>query len=311
MNAAAPQTDAPLNDLKESRSLATLREIFESARPLAYLRSPEEQRIAELLRAAARLFFTPPIPVWTWSLTEGMRREDASNGGEASALSPRAALDFVAAYAGPAIFHLKDFHEPLREAPEIRRRLRDLYDYCFDRGKFVIISSPLHYIPEELTRHIMYIELSLPDPIELVAFLHREARAIAATGGTVDSSEATLFQLARALQGLTLDEARHAIRRALAAKRHLGSESVPILLEEKRLLVNRTGMIEYVADGTDIDHVGGLEILKHWLLERRKLFQLRDTLSVDIVPKGVLIMGISGCGKDRNILREKLPTQLG
>ena len=301
MNADTQTLDATASDLKESRSLATLREIFESARPLAYLRSSEEHRIAELLRAAAQVFFTPPVPVWTWSLTEGMRRLDAPNGGDASALSPRAALDFVAAYEGGAIFHLKDFHEPLREAPEIRRRLRDLYDYCFDRGKFVIISSPLQYIPEELARHIIYIELSLPDPIELVAFLQREAKAIAAVGGTADTSEATLFQLARALQGLTLDESRHAIRRALAAKRHLGPESVPTLLEEKRLLVNRSGLVQYVADGTQIDHIGGLEILKHWLMERRKLFQLRDTLSVDIVPKGLLIMGISGCGKSLSI----------
>jgi len=76
---------------------------------------------------------------------------------------------------------------------------------------------------------------------------------------------------------------------------------VPILLEEKRLLVNRSGTIEYVADGTNIEQIGGLEILKKWLLERRKLFQLRDSISADIVPKGVLIMGISGCGKSLSV----------
>jgi SpoVK/Ycf46/Vps4 family AAA+-type ATPase len=69
------------------------------------------------------------------------------------------------------------------------------------------------------------------------------------------------------------------------------------LLEEKRLLVNRTGFIEYVSDVTGIGAVGGLEGLKKWLLERRKLFQLRDSLTTEIVPKGVLIMGIPGCGK--------------
>jgi SpoVK/Ycf46/Vps4 family AAA+-type ATPase len=76
---------------------------------------------------------------------------------------------------------------------------------------------------------------------------------------------------------------------------------VPVLLEEKRLLVNRTGIVEYVADGTDLGHVGGLEDLKHWLLERRKLFQLGDDLGADIVPKGVLVMGISGCGKSLSV----------
>ena len=43
--------------------------------------------------------------------------------------------------------------------------------------------------------------------------------------------------------------------------------------------------------------VGGLEGLKLWLRERRKLFELRDNLDVEIVPKGLLMMGIPGCGK--------------
>ena len=47
----------------------------------------------------------------------------------------------------------------------------------------------------------------------------------------------------------------------------------------------------------NLAEVGGLEGLKKWLLERRKLFQMRDDLSMEIVPKGLLMMGIPGCGK--------------
>ena len=71
----------------------------------------------------------------------------------------------------------------------------------------------------------------------------------------------------------------------------------PRLLEEKRLLVNRTGVIEFVADPTGLADVGGLETLKKWLIERRKLFQMRESLSAELVPKGLLMMGIPGCGK--------------
>ena len=287
-------------ETRESHSLATLREIFQAERPLTYIRSAEEQRVGQLLRDVAQAFFAAPVPVWTWSLTEGMRCEGAA-ADRAQPLGPRAALDFVATYDGPAIFHLKDFHEPMRESPEIRRRLRDLYERCFDAGKYVVISSPVRYIPEEITRDVVYVELSVPDLVELVVFLRREMQRIAAAGGTVDSSETTLFQLARALQGLTSDECRHAIRRALAAEKKLDRESVPILLEEKKLLVNRTGLVEYVADGTRLEHVGGLDHLKKWLLERRKLFDMRDTISADIVPKGVLVMGVSGCGKSLSV----------
>jgi SpoVK/Ycf46/Vps4 family AAA+-type ATPase len=81
----------------------------------------------------------------------------------------------------------------------------------------------------------------------------------------------------------------------------LGPESVPLLLEEKRLLVNRTGVREFVDTSVRIEEIGGLEALKKWLLERRKLFRMGDSLSAEIVPKGMLMMGIPGCGKSLSV----------
>ena len=269
-----------------------LREIFQSGRPLTYIRSAEEQRIGRVLREVGRaLHGSKPVPVWTWSLTQGLLGDDGV--AETGTLDPREALDFIGAHKHAAIFHLKDFHEPLRESPQLRRRLRDLYESCLDQRKFVVISSPVRFVPEEIARDIVYLELRPPDLIELVEFLRSEAERLSAP----EVSDEILHQLGRALQGVTLQEARHAVRRALAASRTLGPESLPALLEEKRLLVNRGGVIEFVADSTGIGEVGGLETLKQWLLERRKLFQLRESLSTDIVPKGVLVMGIPGCGK--------------
>ncbi len=284
----------------ESRAAKMLREIFESGRPITYVRSAEEQRVGSVLREVGlRLFAPAPVPVWTWSLTEGM--QCAGDGSLAGTGDPRAALDFIVAHAEAGIFHLKDFHEPLRESPEVRRRLRDLYESCLDRRKFVVITSPVRFIPEELERSVMFVELRPPDRIELLALLRDEAQQLPESGGGDDLSEALLQQMAGALSGLTLDEARYALRRAMAAGQRLGPGSMPALLEEKRLLVNRSGVIEYMTDGTSLGEVGGLDHLKKWLLERRKLFQLRDKLSADIVPKGILIMGIPGCGKSLSV----------
>ena len=197
----------------------------------------------------------------------------------------------------------------MRDSPEIRRRLRDLYELCLDTRKFVVIVSPVKLIPEELERAIVYLELAVPDLPELVELPpprggggHGRRRH-----GRRERRDAQ--QLARALQGLTLDDA--ATRSAARSRRGTRStrSRVPLLLEEKRLLVNRTGMIEYIPTVSGIENIGGLEIMKKWLLERRKLFQMRDELSAEIVPKGVLVMGISGCGKslsdqgDRVVLR--------
>lgn len=285
---------------QESRSLRALKDALRSARPLIYLRSAEEHRIHNLLRQAASSAFPEPLRVFVWSLTEGLRDEEGKEVVEGSA-QPLRCLDAVAAGREPAIYLLKDFHEPMGSEPLVRRRLRDLYESCFDARKFLVISSPLQVIPPELERNILLLELGLPDLSELSDFVRSEMARASQGAAREAVQEDVVLQLARALQGLTMDEARHAVRRALANFGTLGPHCLPALLEEKRLLVNRTGLVQYVAEGTSLDHVGGLEILKRWLLERRKLFQMRDQLSADIVPKGVLIMGISGCGKSLSV----------
>jgi SpoVK/Ycf46/Vps4 family AAA+-type ATPase len=276
----------------ESRAAHTIRGIFESGRPLAYIRSSEEQRVAAVLRGVGqRLSASGPIPVWTWSLTEGMQRDGEAVSG---ALDARGALDFIAEHRGAAIFHLKDFHEPLRDSAEVRRRLRDLYLSCFDQHKYVVITSPVRFIPEEVERSLVFLELRPPDTVELTQFLEAETKLLP-EAGALDAALAT--QLARALQGLTLEESRYALRRALARSPRLGPDSIPALLEEKMLLVNRSGVVEFISDETGISEVGGLDNLKKWLAERRKLFQMRESVSLEIVPKGLLMMGIPGCGK--------------
>ena len=271
----------------ESRAAKTLADIFQSGRPLTYIRTAEERRVGRILREVAKgLHSSAAVPVWTWSLTEEMHRD-----GEAPAAGAKTApdaLDFIAAHNGAAIFHLKDFHEPLRESSQTRRRLRDIYEDCAGQNKFVVISSAVRYIPEELERSMVYFDLRPPDHVELTEFLREECAG---------ASEETVQQIASALLGLTLEEARYALRRALNAKLELGTESLPVLLDEKRLLVSRTGVIEFIADPTGMADVGGMETLKTWLLERRKLFELRERLSQEIVPKGILLMGIPGCGK--------------
>ncbi len=272
-----------------------LADIFASARPLSYVRSAEEGRVVGLLRAAAAGAFPSPVPFWLWTATEGMRRDGGTD--EPEALGAREALDFIIRSDGPGLFLLKDFHEAIRETPEVRRRLRDLYEACVDRGKFVVVCSPVKELPDEIAHQAMFIDLAMPGLDELRSFVRDEAAMVAAAGGTVDTSDATVHQIARALQGLTLDQARHAIRRARSSRHALDAESLAALLEEKRVLVNQTGIVEFLPSVTGIDDIGGLEILKKWLLDRRRLFQMRDELSAEIVPKGVLVMGISGCGK--------------
>lgn len=279
-----------------SRALETLASLVDAGRPLIYVLSPEERRIARLVQQLAQQRPGGPVPAYSWTLTEGLQPMDQPGGRDEATRSPLAVLDAIAAHQGQGLFLLRDFHEPLRESAEVRRRLRDLYETCFDTGRHVFIVSPVRYLPPELERDMVLVELRNPDFAELLDLLSEEGRALAARGVEVAGDDETRHALARALQGLTADEARHALRRAAAAGR-VDRGSIRRLLEEKHLLIQRTGVIEHVGDVVPLDQLGGFSVMKKWLLERRRLFEMRDEVSADIVPKGVLIMGVSGCGK--------------
>lgn len=289
-------TNASVPDslLAESRAAKTIREIFESGRPITYVRTSEEQRVDRVLAEVAGRW-SPTLPVFTWTATEGLRQ--SGRPAEPDTITPRGALDFAAGYDAPAIFHLKDFHEPLRESAEVRRRLRDIYYNALDRGEFVVISASTKFIPDEIERSVVLVELRPPDLTELTAFLRDEVPQMVQPEDRASLTEELFSLFAPALRGLNLEEARYAMRRALSGGKRLGPHSVQDLLQEKQLLINRSGVIEFIAGNNSLDDVGGLENLKLWLKERRKLFQMREDLSSEIVPKGVLLMGIPGCGK--------------
>jgi hypothetical protein len=280
----------------QSRALGEIKNLIDAGRPLVYLKTPEEGRVQQLVELAARSFFTPPAPVYVWSVTEGMRGPDGAL--IAGTIEARAALDHIVAHEGAGLFILRDFHEPLKHSAEVRRRLRDIYFGSFEARKFVFIASPVEYIPDELGRDVALIDLPLPEFEELRDFVGDQAESFGKQGVKVDTDIGTLTQIGRALQGLSFNEAQHALRRAIAAAPVLDATSVPYLLEEKHLLVRKkTGVIEYIAQPGGMENVGGAPILKKWLNERKRLFEMRDDLSRDIVPKGLLLMGISGCGK--------------
>jgi AAA+ superfamily predicted ATPase len=282
----------------ESRAYQALKEMFQGGRPLIYVCTPEEGRVRVLLQDMAKKLYSDQMPIWSWSLTIGLIPPD---GGAAKKLDAMAILDFIASHPNAGIFQLKDFHQFMSNDAGIRRRLRDLYELCMDSNKFIVITSPLRAVPEELNRQVALVELNTPDLEELLEFLRLEIPIFTQQGSAVDASESTILSMARALQGLTLDESRHALRRALAICGALDIHSLPHLLDEKRIIVNRTGLIQYVMDSTHIDHVGGLEYMKEWLTERRRLFVERDSMSEEIVPKGLLVMGVSGCGKSLSV----------
>ncbi len=273
--------------------------MMNAGHPLIYLQSAEEDRVVGVLSRLAEQSRGARVDLFIWSVTEGLQLNGKPAKDQPD--SPRGILDLIIARDKPAIFLLKDFHEFIRDAVEIRRRLRDLYYKCLDTGKFAVICSPVKIIPDEINREVAFSDLPRPDLKELEELLQAVAASLhplAGRGGaTVELPKETVYLLVRAVQGLSFHEARHALRLAITEHGKVDASIVRTLEHEKQQMVRKTGLVEFVPSTIGIDQIGGLGILKNWLKQRRDLFFSRESVSAEIVPKGLLLMGVSGCGK--------------
>jgi SpoVK/Ycf46/Vps4 family AAA+-type ATPase len=103
--------------------------------------------------------------------------------------------------------------------------------------------------------------------------------------------------MAANLCGLTEQEAERTVSEAIVARYGLKPESVSDVLEAKRNMLKRTGMLEFVPALDDLSSIGGLETLKEWLRKRRAAFMEQARAAGLAPPKGVVILGVQGCGK--------------
>lgn len=103
--------------------------------------------------------------------------------------------------------------------------------------------------------------------------------------------------IAANLRGLTEEEAERAISQALVTRYALCAETITDVLEAKKQLLRHSGMLEFIEAAEDMAGVGGLENLKHWLAQRRGAWEDAAREFGLEPPKGVIILGVQGCGK--------------
>jgi SpoVK/Ycf46/Vps4 family AAA+-type ATPase len=116
-----------------------------------------------------------------------------------------------------------------------------------------------------------------------------------ARGSSITTEERE--KLLKAALGLTRDEAEKVYRKARVMAKRLTAEEVDIVLSEKKQLIRRNGILEFMDVDETIDSVGGLDELKHWLKKRSDAFTERARKYGLPQPKGMLILGVPGCGK--------------
>jgi SpoVK/Ycf46/Vps4 family AAA+-type ATPase len=262
--------------------------------PLVYLVSWEEQRLDAALQDLAKKHGKQ---LFDWSVTRGLRREGGGRGQGPEARDPVEALGAIEKLAEPALVVLKDFH-PFLSDPAVVRSLRELAHSLKSTYTTVVLLSPTLSIPPELEKEITVLDVPLPTSRELFELLREIVTVVReANTATVDLTNADAEQLVKAATGLTLSEAENAFAKAIAHDSRLSKEDVQLVLDEKRQVIRKSGLLEYYPADERLADVGGVENLKTWLVRRGAAFSEAARKFGLPEPKGVLLLGVQGCGK--------------
>lgn len=261
--------------------------------PYLHVRTHEEDRVRERLEAIAKPLFER---TWLWSVTEGLRTTGGTTLGEDSC-GPMRALEHLAADSKRCLYIFLDFHPYLREA-KVVRKLRDLIGPLQSSSSSVVFLSPHLDVPDELEKEITFVEYPLPDADNLRELLSQIEKGVRANPSlSVDLDEEGRDALVRAALGLTENEAKNVLAKALARDRTLDARDVDVILADKAQIVRKSGVLEYFSSLEDFGSLGGLEQLKAWLKVRAQAFGPKARDFGLPAPKGLLLIGIPGCGK--------------
>ena len=275
-----------MNNLKQQLSLS-----IRARYPLIYLVTSEENRAEEVLEEMGR---TIGKEVITWTCSQGFQ---PPQGDAKKSTQPEEALKYIDVSDKKAVFVLKDFH-PYLEEQSILRRMRDLVSNLKRSYKTILLVSPVLKIPPELEKDITVHDLPLPDADELAEVLnnlltpYRKSQKI-----KVELTQDLQEKVIQATLGLTRNEAENVYAKAMITDRKFSKEDLPQIIDEKKQLIRKSGILDFIGLSTTLSNVGGLGKLKEWLKERGGAFSSKAREYGLPEPKGLLMLGVQGCGK--------------
>jgi SpoVK/Ycf46/Vps4 family AAA+-type ATPase len=264
--------------------------------PLLYVVTAEEERALEQIEALA---VKQRKKVVAWSCTEGCYNTATPTRRDASKRDPLLMLNVVVDEPAEAatIYVLRDFH-PYFQSPEVVRRLRDVAQAVKRSSKTVVLLSPVLKIPPELEKEITLVDFDLPAANELAAMLDQIVDKAQSTGAlSVQLDKREREQLVRATLGLTEIEAENAVAKATVLTGALDRRAIDLVSAEKRQIIRKSGLLEFYDLQARMDDVGGLDVLKEWLRKRARAFGEEARAFGLPSPKGILLVGVQGCGK--------------
>ena len=262
--------------------------------PIIALETHEEARASALLARCAQ---RRGLPLRRWSVTAGLQGPDASTT-LAGTQDPAAALRAVAAETQAGVFAWFDFHPFLTHPLHVRLLKEIAADYeRVPRTQVLLGHQAL--IPPEIEKLTARLALSLPDKDAVLVIVKAEVAAWQQRHPGLElKGERVVFDLMlRHLSGLPEVDVRRLVRQAFQDDGLLSRDALPRLIKQKHTILARDSVLSFEVATAQFADVAGLKALKAWLAQRRPAFLGEAGSAALDIPKGIMLLGVQGCGK--------------
>jgi len=241
--------------------------------------------------------------VFEWSYSTGIVPAGTSiqsqKNRSAATKEPLAALDQVIEQVEPAIFIFKDFHPFLNKSNHaVTRKLKEIALHLKNSFKTIVLVSPVLEIPTELEKEITVLNHPLPSREDLMALLDKIIDDVKQFKQVrIELDDAGRERLLQAALGLTIGEAENVFAKIIVKDERLSVDAVHEVFAEKQQIIRKSGLLEYYATNESFENVGGMAVLKEWLNKRAVALTAEARAFGLPAPKGILMLGVQGCGK--------------
>lgn len=269
-----------------------LKTLILSFHSVVVIETVEEERANEIIgRAAADL----SLPFFEWSVTRGL----SVGGGESihGTASPDGVMEHLRSIDFEVVVHLKDFAAHLAKT-EIARAFREVAARFSSTHSTMILTAHSIHLPDELDHLAVHVDFALPGREEL----RNLVRGVVATmrsrmGARVQLTPDDATNLVECLTGLTIDQARQALAYAIVDDGILSADDIRSIVKRKASILRSTGILELYPTDENRFEIGGFGRLRGWLDRARVGFSPAAKQYDLLPPKGILLVGVQGCGK--------------
>lgn len=274
-------------------SINFIRNSIMSGQPIIQVVSYEEKRVENyLVKLAEQLLRSKNVLYW--DINNGIKVNGQIIEGTKD---PVRAIEYFLKDDAPGLIIFRDLNPLLKESTEIIRKLREAYKKLKNTKRIIALLSPDDFFPDALKKEIDVVRFELPDYDELENLFSKFLESIAKSGKRVELTAEDKKKFVIATQGLTLDEAYRAFMKAFQGQNSITIDLLGKIHLEKKQLILKEGVLEFYPHKFTMNDMGGLDNIKDWLKKREKAFTKEAQAFGLERPRGILAMGISGCGK--------------